>query len=551
MEGKAFHVAVMPQLRQRRGALFPQKPRNAYRSPDAHAPYFLTSIFEIAIVCALPLEYDAVTLLIDEFWDENGDVYQRAVGDRNAYTIGRNNVVVSREFAAESPESEPSTKFLLGDVIISETIVQHDFGRRYPNGFMTKATIQDSFGRSNADIRGLLAILRSELGLERLQQRTSFFLQTVQSEAARRNRLCRYQYPGTHADKLFAPDYCHKHYGSCQCICSQWKKLIDPVCEDATTSPCTATGCSADHLLPRRRLQMRRTLELQGSHTNIQEPLIFVGPVASGDTVMKSGEDRDRIAKDQKVIAFEMEGSGVWDELSCLVIKGVCDYADSHKEKSWQNFAAATAAATMKALLERYIRTDMPRQETSHDLTTLTLPTRPYYSLDRHWRDTLVQAALKYLPETLRRILVTASYSKPLGIDWGSSITKFIRERPNTPTWLSRTAPYQRFVSSTERTIWYQVASSGAEDWESIQIEYEEIPLSFLRDLENFKKKRGEEPDAEKRQERIVRGEDLGKPIASRPEDPKSSDPGEPMKRDINSGILAKQRRLYLFLCCF
>jgi hypothetical protein len=137
---------------------------------------------------------------------------------------------------------------------------------------------------------------------------------------------------------------------------------------------------------------MRRTLELQGSHTNIQEPMIFIGPVASGDTVMKSGEDRDRIAEDQKVIAFEMEGSGVWDGLPCLVIKGVCDYADSHKEKSWQNFAAATAAATMKAVLERYIPRDMARQETSHDVATETFSTSPYDYPDGHCR--LLLAAL-------------------------------------------------------------------------------------------------------------------------------------------------------------
>ena len=97
---------------------------------------------------------------------------------------------------------------------------------------------------------------------------------------------------------------------------------------------------------------------MQNDVTAIQSPLIFVGRIASGDTVMKSGKDRDRIAKEQNVIAFEMEGAGFWEELPCLVVKGVCDYADSHKDKSWQPFAAATAAATMRALLERYIRTD-------------------------------------------------------------------------------------------------------------------------------------------------------------------------------------------------
>ncbi len=69
---------------------------------------------------------------------------------------------------------------------------------------------------------------------------------------------------------------------------------------------------------------------------------------------MKSGEDRDQIARVEKIIAFEMEGAGVWEKFHhCLVIKGIAaDYADSHKNKAFQLYAAATAAACMKAFLE-------------------------------------------------------------------------------------------------------------------------------------------------------------------------------------------------------
>lgn len=73
--------------------------------------------------------------------------------------------------------------------------------------------------------------------------------------------------------------------------------------------------------------------------------------MGSGDTVMKSGIGRNRIAQQEGVIAFEMEGAGIWEHLPCLVIKGVCDYADSHKNKKWQDYAAATAASTAKALV--------------------------------------------------------------------------------------------------------------------------------------------------------------------------------------------------------
>lgn len=47
-----------------------------------------------------------------------------------------------------------------------------------------------------------------------------------------------------------------------------------------------------------------------------------------------------------------MEGAGVWNNISCIILKGVCDYADSHKNKAWQAYAAATGAAAAKAFLE-------------------------------------------------------------------------------------------------------------------------------------------------------------------------------------------------------
>ncbi|KAL2012208.1 hypothetical protein VTN00DRAFT_4926 [Thermoascus crustaceus] len=87
-------------------------------------------------------------------------------------------------------------------------------------------------------------------------------------------------------------------------------------------------------------------------------PAVHFGLIASGDAVARSGQDRDEIAAREGVIAFEMEGAGVWDNFPCVVIKGVCDYADSHKNKDWQKYAAATAAACMKAFLEQWVVLD-------------------------------------------------------------------------------------------------------------------------------------------------------------------------------------------------
>jgi nucleoside phosphorylase len=347
--------------------------------------------FEIAIICALPLEYNAVSLLFDEFWDEDGDHFGRAAGDPNNYTtgrIGKYNVVlallphmgkVNAASAAASVQSSytglrlallvgicggvpkkgkgEDDEVLLGDVVISKTIVQYDFGRRYPDKFVQKDTVGDNLGRPNKDIRGLLAALETDIGLERLQQRTAHHLKELQVSAARRKRRAKYNYPGTAEDKLFKPSYRHKHHGTPACICKHCNEKSDPVCEEALNSSCADLLCDETYLMPRERLKTKRQLE-QDDETNVQEPAIHIGRIASGDTVMKSGEDRDSIAKQDDVIAFEMEGAGVWDEVPCVVIKGVCDYADCHKNKRWQDFAAATAAAAMKALLERYIQTD-------------------------------------------------------------------------------------------------------------------------------------------------------------------------------------------------
>lgn len=77
---------------------------------------------------------------------------------------------------------------------------------------------------------------------------------------------------------------------------------------------------------------------------------LHYGNIASGNTVMKNAQDRDRIARRDDIIAYEMEAAGIMD-YRALVIRGVCDYADSHKNDEWHNFAAVAAAAYAKTLL--------------------------------------------------------------------------------------------------------------------------------------------------------------------------------------------------------
>ncbi|KAF5521492.1 hypothetical protein CGCA056_v006881 [Colletotrichum aenigma] len=84
------------------------------------------------------------------------------------------------------------------------------------------------------------------------------------------------------------------------------------------------------------------------------DPVVHYGLIASGNSVVKDGVSRDDIVRrlGDKCICFEMEAAGLMDNFPCLVIRGICDYADTHKNDRWQNYSAATAAAFAKELLE-------------------------------------------------------------------------------------------------------------------------------------------------------------------------------------------------------
>ncbi|RFU74448.1 zinc finger protein [Trichoderma arundinaceum] len=140
--------------------------------------------------------------------------------------------------------------------------------------------------------------------------------------------------------------------------------LSDSVCEGSRSLACDSRGCNGAFVVWRQRLEDKLDLERLGRVEAAQTPSVFVGRVGSGDTVLKSGEDRDRISREHGLIALEMKGAGILDELPCIITKGVSDYADSHKNKEWQHFAAAGAAAVTRGLIERYIKRDtLPKSQ--------------------------------------------------------------------------------------------------------------------------------------------------------------------------------------------
>ncbi|KAL3439708.1 hypothetical protein BJX65DRAFT_300929 [Aspergillus insuetus] len=81
-------------------------------------------------------------------------------------------------------------------------------------------------------------------------------------------------------------------------------------------------------------------------------PIVHRGLILSGDGVIKSSERRKHLQRDfPDALCLEMEAAGIMDELPCLVVRGICDYADTHKNDDWHYYAAAVAAAYCRALL--------------------------------------------------------------------------------------------------------------------------------------------------------------------------------------------------------
>ncbi|GAQ04109.1 hypothetical protein ALT_1430 [Aspergillus lentulus] len=139
-------------------------------------------------------------------------------------------------------------------------------------------------------------------------------------------------------DKLFPPDYRHQHHRAKVCsTCADCTDLADPVCQRALEATCAELECDNTQLVQRTR------------RNQSYFPTVHIGLIASGDSVIKSGVHRDAISQEAGIIGFEMEGAGIWNTVPCVIIKGGCDYADSHKNKLWQEYAAATAAACAKA----------------------------------------------------------------------------------------------------------------------------------------------------------------------------------------------------------
>ncbi|XP_022657328.1 uncharacterized protein LOC111265973 isoform X2 [Varroa jacobsoni] len=87
-------------------------------------------------------------------------------------------------------------------------------------------------------------------------------------------------------------------------------------------------------------------------------PVVHFGAVASGEVIAADDAQRQEFAAQYGIFAFDSEFDSVVESVygnrkdNYMVIRGIADYRDGTKRRDWQNYAALTAAAFMKAVVE-------------------------------------------------------------------------------------------------------------------------------------------------------------------------------------------------------
>lgn len=213
-------------------------------------------------------------------------------------------------------------KIVLGDVVVSSPRDKHGGVLQYDKGAWQGEEGRLNFRDHTDGVPGdLLAALNNfrAKGYSRTDVSKVLIEMRGKLDEQRKNQ---YQDPGPNQDRLY--DHKYQHKGSDKDDCK--------VC------------CDAEFMTSRND---------RGSAAarKVDEPAIHFGNVASSNQLQISAQERDRIYREHEAICFEMEAAGVMEEHPCIVIRGTCDYSDSHKNKGWQDYAAATAAAYAKGLL--------------------------------------------------------------------------------------------------------------------------------------------------------------------------------------------------------
>lgn len=221
--------------------------------------------------------------------------------------------------------ADSKSQIVLGDVVVSYPQGSYGGVVRYDFGAWTHEGRLELRGHTNSppgQLLNAINTLRSNHSMA-LGTKIPTFLGEIRSKI-RVDEQWKFEDQGGEWDRLFENDYPHAEMFS------------DENCLDC---------CDL------RRSHLRSTRGVEAARDR-DAPRIHYGNIASSNQLQISATKRNQLQEELGVICFEMEGAGVIQTHPCLVIRGICDYSDSHKNKKWQPYAAATAAAYAKELLQ-------------------------------------------------------------------------------------------------------------------------------------------------------------------------------------------------------
>ncbi|KAM0254836.1 hypothetical protein ACHAQJ_006376 [Trichoderma viride] len=309
--------------------------------------------YTVGWICAISTEYVAAQAALDEEHERPEHV---ARGDHNDYTLGRigkHNVVIAvlpnGEYGTDSAAlvardmlhsftnikiglmvgiagGAPNERhdIRLGDIVVSAPrdgqsgVLQYDFGKM----------VQDQPFQPTRLLNQSPRILRAAVnGLESQYRRKGHHqLRGIIDDVLEKNPALQKDFdrPDLSSDRLYRSEITHPNNG--------------------INAPDCSISCGDDPLK-----LVKRPERIQDENA----PVVHYGLIASANTLMKDAMLRDKLALEKNILCFEMEAAGLMNQFPCLVVRGICDYSDSHKNKQWQGYAAITAAAYAKDLLCR------------------------------------------------------------------------------------------------------------------------------------------------------------------------------------------------------
>jgi nucleoside phosphorylase len=334
--------------------------------PRAHEDY------TVGWICALPKEQTAAKAMLDQIHPN----LQKPPNDRNTYTLGsirEHNVVIAclpkgkygnnpaATVATSMVSTFPSIKVglmvgigggippnvRLGDVVISTPVdqypgvVQWDIGKAEKDGFKRTGAL------NNPPSALLTALTTLESDNEMYGSKIRQYLDDLGKNWP--NLVPKYTHSNSLEDPLFTPS----NLQPAQII---WKAIFTTLWKVMQYLLGYLLGWWALASKDSGAKQATRgiaNLKIDGTQRKPGDIRVHYGLIASGNQVIKDAKFRDSLNESLggNVLCVEMEAAGLMNDFPCIVIRGICDYADSQKNKDWQDYAAAVAAACAKELL--------------------------------------------------------------------------------------------------------------------------------------------------------------------------------------------------------